>query len=594
MPYTRIVENLVLTETLRIEGPDWDDTLIRNVTIENVRGDGIVLRDVDNVRIERVTIRDVTGDGIKLSTRGSTSDVVIEDSLITRTGEDGINAGQRRSVDHPGLQILGNTIDRTGLSGGDTGLMHGIYVQSTDFLIQGNLITASIDGNGISARSSGEIRGNFIDGAFKSGIAYFADNAKGDSDRLVIAGNVVVNAGIGTDRSGIDLLEVPDARNVVSEIVLSDNTLASADLPAIAVASDYVGLAAQVNESGNRSLGEDEVRDRFDASSYGGRGSAIDLAPAPGPRPGGGQFPDFEDPGNMRLTLSDGGWGQTEVMLSRGETNLEAFTVDPGQELRRAEIKDMEMRISAFSSEAQARLGVDGGLLSVASGSGGPSGGISGDETLVFELGRGPVGDVGQVIIGLDGGSTGETVLVELLDDGRLLGTFTSRADAVVDIEVARAFDEVRLAAGTGDGFSLAWIEFGSVDPVRASFAAPREADGPSMLEGASSSGPAPIAARSAAVEFHGPGPIGSSAAPGKTLSRDTPASGVGPLIDEFDFGPAQGEPSIFGPAAGPGPERRPANLSDLPVDGASPPAVDTAAWASSFAEAQGDGLLPY
>lgn len=32
--YTRVIENLVLTDTLRLEGSEWDNTLIRNVTIK--------------------------------------------------------------------------------------------------------------------------------------------------------------------------------------------------------------------------------------------------------------------------------------------------------------------------------------------------------------------------------------------------------------------------------------------------------------------------------------------------------------------------------------------------------------------------------
>src|SRR5690606_33745173 len=129
--------------------------LVRNVVIENVNGNGVFLRDVKNVTFENVTIRNVSGDGIKLSTDGSTSNVVISNSNISNIGEDGINAGQRyqNGVDHPGLEIIGNTIDQTGLNGGSDGLRHGIYVQSTNVLIEGNHVTNSVDGNGISVRS---------------------------------------------------------------------------------------------------------------------------------------------------------------------------------------------------------------------------------------------------------------------------------------------------------------------------------------------------------------------------------------------------------------------------------------------------------
>src|SRR5690554_4771940 len=117
--YDNIIENATYDSTLRLTGSEWNNTLVRNVVIENVNGNGVFLRDVKNVTFENVTIRNVSGDGIKLSTDGSTSNVVISNSNISNIGEDGINAGQRyqNGVDHPGLEIIGNTIDQTGLNG---------------------------------------------------------------------------------------------------------------------------------------------------------------------------------------------------------------------------------------------------------------------------------------------------------------------------------------------------------------------------------------------------------------------------------------------------------------------------------------------
>ncbi|WP_345741545.1 right-handed parallel beta-helix repeat-containing protein [Jannaschia rubra] len=222
--YDNIIENVTYTNTLRLTGSEWDNTLVRNVTIRDVKGNGVLLRDVENVTFENVTIRNVTGDGIKLSSSGSTSNVVISDSHISRTGEDGINAGQRysRGVDHPGLEIVGNTIEKTGLNGGNDGLRHGLYIQSRDFLIEGNTVTDSTDGNGISVRSSGIVRDNIVDDSLHSGIAYFADHM-GRNGTLRIEGNTVTDSGYGRDRTDINLLEIKNQGNAVDAVFIASN-----------------------------------------------------------------------------------------------------------------------------------------------------------------------------------------------------------------------------------------------------------------------------------------------------------------------------------------------------------------------------------
>jgi hypothetical protein len=248
--YTRVIENLTLTSTMDIIGPEWDNTLIRNVTIKDVRGDGMMIRNVDNLRIENVTFENVSGYGIRLSSTGSTSDVVIADSTFTNIGRDGIIAAQDKAkgVDHPGLQILNNTIDSTGLNGGTTNMMHGMYIQATDFLIDGNHIINSTDANGISVRSSGVISNNLIENARGSGVAYFADHHKGPSDLLVIENNTIINTGIGTNRSDVNLLGIPSGQTnaAVSNFIVRDNNFSDNDRTPVAVSSDYGRLGGDI------------------------------------------------------------------------------------------------------------------------------------------------------------------------------------------------------------------------------------------------------------------------------------------------------------------------------------------------------------
>ena len=164
-------------------------------------------------------------------------------SRISNIGEDGINAGQRHldGIDHPGLQILNNTIKNTGTNGGNDGLRHGMYIQSSDFLIQGNTVTDSNDGNGISVRSSGTIRDNFVDASGKSGIAYFADHMRGPSNRLTIEDNTVIDSGSIEHRNDIDLLSVPSGKSsyAVQTVIVRNNVVTDQDGSAVGVGSGY-------------------------------------------------------------------------------------------------------------------------------------------------------------------------------------------------------------------------------------------------------------------------------------------------------------------------------------------------------------------
>jgi len=222
--YTRIIENLELTSTLRLVGPEWSNTLVRNVTIHDVAGDGIYLSGVTDVRIENCTIYNVRDSGIRLGIASSTENVVIASNTIHDTWRNGIAAGQRveAGIDHKGLQILGNTVFNTGIGGGE-GLYHGLYIQTQDFLIEGNRVGNSFDGNGISVRSSGIIRNNYVSDSSKGGITYFADHMRGPSDHLLIEGNLIRNSGIRLDYAGIELVDAVDPGLAVHGFTIRNN-----------------------------------------------------------------------------------------------------------------------------------------------------------------------------------------------------------------------------------------------------------------------------------------------------------------------------------------------------------------------------------
>jgi Ca2+-binding RTX toxin-like protein len=230
MAYTRIVENLVLTSTLRLDSSEWDNTLVRNVTIKNVSGDGIFIKGVKNVKIENVTIDKVSGSGIDLSSTKSTKDVVIENNKITNIGVNGISASQRAAdgVDHPGLVIRGNHIQNTGQDSPRNGLDHGIYVQTSDVLVEYNTVLNSAAGNGISIRSSGVVQYNTIDGAYEAGVGYFPDHMAGPSDKLVVHGNVIKNWGkASANYGGVMIKTGSDHSLAVDKFITTANQFGS-------------------------------------------------------------------------------------------------------------------------------------------------------------------------------------------------------------------------------------------------------------------------------------------------------------------------------------------------------------------------------
>ena len=57
--FARVLEDFEQTTTLRLDGPDWDNTLVRNCKIHDTGGDGIYIRNVRNVVIQGCEIWNV-------------------------------------------------------------------------------------------------------------------------------------------------------------------------------------------------------------------------------------------------------------------------------------------------------------------------------------------------------------------------------------------------------------------------------------------------------------------------------------------------------------------------------------------------------
>lgn len=251
----RIIEELVITNTVTLSGAEWNNTIIRNIVIKDVTGDGLVLRDVENITIENIEIYNVTGNGIKLSGWASTDSITIKNCYIHDVGKNGIVSSQRDSTNtnHTNLVISDNTIENTGLSG-TNGLYHGMYIQSTDTVVDNNTIINSMDGNGISIRSSAIVTNNDISGSGKSAISYYPDHDSGSTNTLTIDGNYIEdwgnnNSTLELDRTAINIIDANTGDTRVDNISIQQNTFTadSADDDYISIDPSYLDGSVTIN-----------------------------------------------------------------------------------------------------------------------------------------------------------------------------------------------------------------------------------------------------------------------------------------------------------------------------------------------------------
>lgn len=235
--WDNILEDFERTKTLKLDGHKWDNTLIRNCKIHDTKGFGIRLGNVNNVYITNCEIYNTGDMGILVVGSKSTSNITVDGNKIYNTTKDGIHASQRskNGFDVKKLKIINNFINNTGLAH-KRKLSHGIYIQTQDYLIEGNTIMNSRDGDGISVRSSGIVRGNVVGLAAGSPIDYFADHLRGPSNTLLIENNIVYGNGfhkrnnnfIGNKTPAtIDILRYKNRSLVVENIIVRFNTVIS-------------------------------------------------------------------------------------------------------------------------------------------------------------------------------------------------------------------------------------------------------------------------------------------------------------------------------------------------------------------------------
>ncbi|MEO1171007.1 MAG: discoidin domain-containing protein [Myxococcota bacterium] len=184
----------------RIDGPAFDNSYFQGCTLSGAREDAVFIRNVDNFAIVDFDISNAGREGIKLSSSsGASSDnVYIVGNRITNVEGDGIACPQRHAngVVHRNVKIWNNRVVRSAVSNNGK-KRHGIYNQCQDAEVIGNYVEDNRNGNGITMRSSGIVRGNRVrylrNDLYPApyGINYYSDHMVGPSRTLLIENNVI-------------------------------------------------------------------------------------------------------------------------------------------------------------------------------------------------------------------------------------------------------------------------------------------------------------------------------------------------------------------------------------------------------------------
>lgn len=186
-----IIENKTFNSTVLIDGHDYDGSMIKNCVFEDIEGDALQLRDVNNLTIENCTFRNISEDAIRFRNSGSSDGVSILNNTIYNIGHNGILAPEN----HINTLIQGNTIYTVGTDNTSSlagAPHHGIYFQGKNVTITENIIHDVIndDGNCVSIRTYGTISKNTLYNATDHGISYYSDHPA-DGGELLIENNII-------------------------------------------------------------------------------------------------------------------------------------------------------------------------------------------------------------------------------------------------------------------------------------------------------------------------------------------------------------------------------------------------------------------
>lgn len=190
----RVIENQKITETLTIDGEQWNGAIITKNTFIGQSSHGLHISNAQNITIIDNKFRNIHGNAIKLRSNqaSGTDNITIKQNRFENIGLTTILAGEPNQH----VSIVNNSFHNVAtITSGNK--QHGIYLKGPEFLVEGNTITSVGDAHGISVRTSGVVRGNMVIGATEDGIKYYSDSETKGTGNLLIENNIVVNCGHG-------------------------------------------------------------------------------------------------------------------------------------------------------------------------------------------------------------------------------------------------------------------------------------------------------------------------------------------------------------------------------------------------------------
>ncbi len=197
-----------------VEINNCKNVVFKNCLVDNIispisRGLAVRINNFTNVVIDSIIIRNhhsTSGHSSALNIDGANSqNITVKNSQIYDVDGGGIVTEGTSTVDvepgkstHdkpiPGVKILNNLIHDCGLAQDDSPLQnspkHGLYVKAWDCLVEGNTVYNCFDGQCLSIRSTGVVRGNTCYNGRSGVFCYWAQKPAGPSNKLIVENNV--------------------------------------------------------------------------------------------------------------------------------------------------------------------------------------------------------------------------------------------------------------------------------------------------------------------------------------------------------------------------------------------------------------------
>ncbi len=252
-PGGKLIQNQIFTSTLSLTGSEWDGTVIKNCTFQDIISpdgihamSGIEISGASNVLIDSCLFLNIQGNGIRLRRSGGvTTGIVVQNCRFDSIYANGIQITE----DNQNVSILNNQIQNLGLDTTSAALgapHHGIYAMARGVLIEHNTISGVYNprGNCISIRSGGVIRNNRLFASTKFGINYFSDHP-GAGETLLIERNTIY----GNPKGGIGFNSNGNGNNHIKSAIVQFNDITQKIGPCIYVAENIRGVKFEINDN---------------------------------------------------------------------------------------------------------------------------------------------------------------------------------------------------------------------------------------------------------------------------------------------------------------------------------------------------------